>query len=418
MPVTAVVSSNQKIDSHIKLQPLITTVLSLSFLNLFLLSLIGTLLRSFPLISSFPLSYKNILHGHSHFAFGGWIMPVLFGLFLKYFPVAAQKIQYHHWRNIASFMFASAYGMLFSFPVQGYKAVSITFSTLSILASFYLAVMTWKSLKDEVQVTSNRFIKWGMVYCVLSSLGPFATAPLIVMGKAGSILYFDAIYFFLHFQYNGFFIFFVLGIFYRFLEKSNHQGHGKKVFQYFNISCIPTFALSLLWSQPPVWVNIIGGIGALLQLAALIYLIKDIRSISWKLNFRNSLMLICFLAFSIKLVLQVCSALPSVASMAFEQRNFVIAYLHLVLLGFVSLFVIAMVVKKGENLKRIKNGVLLFLVAFVSTETLLLLNAFSVHFHSYPQTLLILSCLFPLGIFLMYQQVSTQNKKLLLTNGT
>ena len=118
-----------------------------SFINLLIVALMGVLLRSFPFLSSFPSTYKNILHGHSHFAFGGWLMPVILGLLLKNFSQLHQKVAYHHWRNISIILLASAYGMLLSFPVQGYKAVSIFFSTLSLLGSFYMAVVIWKALK-------------------------------------------------------------------------------------------------------------------------------------------------------------------------------------------------------------------------------------------------------------------------------
>ena len=57
-----------------------------SLINLFIVALMGVVLRAFPFLSSFPLDYKNMLHGHSHFAFGGWVMPALFGLILKNFP--------------------------------------------------------------------------------------------------------------------------------------------------------------------------------------------------------------------------------------------------------------------------------------------------------------------------------------------
>ncbi|HET7896989.1 MAG TPA: hypothetical protein VFL47_04955, partial [Flavisolibacter sp.] len=100
-------------------------LLVISFCNLLLVSLLGVLLRSFPFLSSFPLTYQHLLHGHSHFAFGGWVMPVLLALVLKNFSELSEQITFQHWRNIAVLTLLSAYGMLASFPVQGYAAVSI-----------------------------------------------------------------------------------------------------------------------------------------------------------------------------------------------------------------------------------------------------------------------------------------------------
>src|SRR5688572_14151450 len=102
-----------------------------SFFNLFLVACLGVLLRAYPFLDHFPLTYKNLLHGHSHFAFGGWVMPILLALILKMFPEQVQRVTFNHWRNLAVLLLVSAYGMLASFPLQGYKAMSIFFSTLS-----------------------------------------------------------------------------------------------------------------------------------------------------------------------------------------------------------------------------------------------------------------------------------------------
>ena len=377
---------------------LYNTLIRFSFFNLLLVALIGLLMRSFPFLSSFPLEYKNILHGHSHFAFGGWIMSVLLALFLRSFPQIAEKVHYRHWRNIAVLMLASAYGMLLSFPVQGYKAVSIFFSTSSIAAGYYMAFVIWRAMKGMEVKTAHRFIKWGLIYFAISAVGPFATGPLIAMGKQGTPLYFDAIYFYLHFQYNGFFTFFILAFLYRLLEQKGRMPHGKKVFTLFNLACLPTYALSILWNQPSVLFNVIGGTGAFLQVVGFVYLVKDIKSVSWSRNWISHLLLFSFVAFAAKIVLQLFSALPAVASMAYHYRNFVIAYLHLVLLGFVSAFFFAQVFAFFKDVKAVKQGLFFFMFSFFSTELLLVANAFSLAVPYYTQLLLVFSLFFPLGL--------------------
>lgn len=380
------------------IQSLQAALVRLSFFNLLLVSLIGLLMRSFSFFNSFPLEYKNILHGHSHFAFGGWVMPILLALFLKSFSDLAEKVSFHHWRNIAVLMLASAYGMLLSFPVEGYKAVSISFSTLSIASGCYMAIVVWKALKGMELKTSHRFIQWALIYFVISAVGPFATGPLIATGKQGSPLYFDAIYFYLHFQYNGFFTFLVLAILYKMLERKGLAAHGKNVFLLFNLACAPTYALSILWNEPSFVFNIIGGVGAFLQLIGFAYLLKDVKATPWKKNWINYLLQFSLAAFAIKIVLQFFSAFPAIASLAYHQRNFVIAYLHLVMLGFISAFVFSQVFASVQNVKAVKQGLLLFLLSFVSTELLLVLNAFSFRVPYYTQLLALFTVFFPLGI--------------------
>lgn len=369
----------------------------LSFFNLLVVALLGLLLRSFPFLSSFPFSFQNLLHGHSHFAFGGWIMPVLLALVMKLFSPLRDEVAYVHWRNLSVLLLTAAYGMLLSFPQQGYAPVSIAFSTLSIVATVYFAILVFRASRRLGSTVALRFLKWGLVYACFSALGPFATGPLVALGKAGTPLYFNVIYFYLHFQYNGFFSFTVLALLYRLLEQQGGAGNGRRVFWLLNGACVPTYALSVLWSQPPVVVNVVGAVGACLQLAALVFLFSDIRKTQVMRTYP-------WLRFSmgalvIKFVLQGLSAVPAVALLAYHQRNFVIAYLHLVLLGFISVFAFSLLVK-SRALTRF--GVWTFLFSFVTTETLLVLQAVSGFFHFslpyYSQLLLGCSLFFPVGI--------------------
>lgn len=390
-------------------------LLLFSFFNLFLTACIGLLLRSFHFLDSFPLQYKNILHGHSHFAFGGWIMPVLLALLLKCMPELAKMVAYRHWRNIAVLMLVSAYGMLVAFPIQGYKAVSITFSTLSLISGFYLAAVVWKSSRKLPAAIHLKFLSAGLFYHVLSSAGPFATAPLIIMGKAGTPLYFDVIYFFLHFQYNGFFTFTVLAIIYKLLDqKKPHYKNARLVFLLFHLACIPAYFLSILWHKPSLVFNVVGGLAAAFQVVALFLFARDAIQINWKHRFIKFLFLLSLSALVLKIILQFFSAFPVVAAIGYQFRNFVIAYLHLVLIGFISLFSFAAAFETFvvQINKGLQLGVTLFLIAFFTTELLLVVSGIagmgSFRFPGFTQNLLIFSCLFPAGLLILFLNMKKQ----------
>lgn len=385
---------------------LVAFSIKFSFLNLLLVSLLGLALRSFPFLSHAPLDFKNLLHGHSHFAFGGWVMPILLALLLKTFPTLTRKVAYKHWRNITVLLFISAYGMLFSFPVQGYKAVSITFSTLSIAAGYYLIVVLWKALRTEPSRTSTRLLQAGLFYLGLSAIGPFATGPLIAMGYQGTPLYFDAIYFYLHFQYNGWFTFAVLAMLYKQLEQTGSATNGSAVFCLFNLACIPAYALSLLWNQPSLVFNLVGGAAALLQAIGTFYLLRDLPVREWKRTWTGHLFLIAISALVLKVSLQVASAFPQVAMLGYLYRNFIIAYLHLALLGFISVYAFASVCAHYHAATSVfKTGFTIFFFAFLTTELLLVANACSILFAftnpHYATWLLFFSCFFPAGILVM-----------------
>lgn len=392
-------TNREKINNQVP--DLQRTIYRFSLFNFFLITLIGLFLRSVPITGLTVPYYRNILHSHSHFAFGGWVMPALLVLIMKYFPELRANISYRHWRNIAALLLLSSYGMLLSFPFQGYAPVSISFSTLSVLASFYLAVIIWRVKDINRNTTAMRFLLAGLVYLVLSAAGPFATAPLIAMGKAGTPLYANVIYFYLHFQYNGWFCFALLGVLYQIIGDDRTR-HGKRVFVLLNSACAPAYFLSTLWSHPPFFFYIVGGIGALLQLVALFFLLSGIsdsktnRKLHWMIR-------LALFSFAIKIILQLAGTFPAIANMAFVHRNFIIAYLHLVLLGFVSFFVLGAMHKNNLPNTILKKAQSWFVAAWVITELLLALQAYGETagfiIPAFNKWLLAASCIFPPAAF-------------------
>jgi hypothetical protein len=376
-----------------------------------ILSIVGVVLRLYPLVSLTFFDYKNVLHAHSHFAFGGWVMPILLAVVLQYFPEISERIPYRHVRNISVSILVSAYGMLLSFPFRGYAPVSIGFSTLSIFAGFYMTRELWKATAG-LKTTSVLFLKTGLFFLVLSAIGPFSTAPLIAMGKAGTPLYYNAIYFYLHFQYNGWFTFALLAVLYKMIEKIGEPVNGKLVYRLFTIGCIPSYFLSILWSHPHLVFYYISMAGALMQLIALVLLIKDLNALKWRRNLPDFLFKTAILFFIVKNVLQAFSALPSIADLAYLHRNYIIAYLHMVLVGFISFGALALVLKRSANSIRptVRAGVTLFGLAFVVTETLLVLNAAGIIVTigglSYLQLMFVVSSLFPIAIFLIMIRIA------------
>lgn len=405
-----------KTDAIAKLQHLL---LQSSFFNLFVVAILGAMLRAYPLTDAVPFSYKNLLHGHSHFAFGGWVMPVLLALIMKLFPELTRKVDFRHWRNIALLLLGSAYGMLLSFPVQGYGAVSIIFSTLSVIGGYYLVAILWKALKGMPSKTSYLFLKWGLFFLAISAIGPFATGPLIAMGETGTPVYYNAIYFYLHFQYNGWFLFAVLALLYKQLEVRDQAINGKRVLKLFAWACIPAFALSLLWNKPDSLYYWIGGAAAVMQLAALYYLWRDARHFKASHKWLQPLLVFALVAFAGKMILQFLSAFPYFADMAYANRNFVIAYLHLVLLGVVSIFAMATAFQHFyiRHSLNIKTGLVFFFVAFITTELLLVAFAagnmlhFSIPY--YTEQLLFFSLGLPVGFFLIFYDLSQQLRVLM-----
>src|SRR6187402_1722923 len=114
----------------------ITRWLKLSFFNLTLIALIGVIMR-YKIGFSFPFfDQKYLLHGHSHFAFAGWITHTLMVLLITDISGKSKNFNYRKYQILLCANLITAYGMLIAFPVQGYGFWSISFSTLSIFVSY------------------------------------------------------------------------------------------------------------------------------------------------------------------------------------------------------------------------------------------------------------------------------------------
>jgi hypothetical protein len=395
-------------DPH--LQSLKHLLLKFSLFNLALVAVLGVVLRSYPFFT-FPFNYGFLLHGHSHFAFGGWVMPVLLWMILQYFPSISEKVAFRHWRNISLMLLLSAYGMLLSFPFRGYAPVSIFFSTISVLAGIYLSVVIWTATKNNRYSIPVRFLRAGLFYLCLSSIGPFATGPIVAMGWAGSPIYFNAIYFYLHFQYNGWFSFAILAVLTKLMEEKRPLVWGKIMFDLFNLACIPSFLLSTLWNHPGIVFNVVGGVAAFMAVIAVFLLFINFHKQHESNRLVKHLMSLAITALGLKVILQLLSALPAVADLAFHNRNFIIAYLHLVLLGFITLFSFAFIFKTHAEIAftKVRGAVVVFLFSFVTTELLLVLQPclsyLQIQIPNYAAILLSCSIFFPIAVAILFMSI-------------
>jgi hypothetical protein len=191
--------------------------------------------------------------------------------------------------------------------------------------------------------------------------------------------YLMAVYYFLHFQYNGWFFFACMGLFISLLFKFHPSLKvNDSIFWLFALSCIPTYFLSVLWLKMPVWLYTLVIISAFAQLFAWGNFTNIIRK---NLNiFRENLsplarflLLYVSMALSIKLILQLGSTIPFVSDLAFGFRPIVIAYLHLVLLAIISVFILAFLYSKG-HIKSIKISAIslfVFITAVFLNELML-----------------------------------------------
>ena len=393
-----------------------------ALLNLVVVALLGLLLR-WMFVGSVPgINYKFLLHAHSHVALLGWLYSAVFvALLVTFLPAGLHHKKTYTWQFWLSQ--GAVLGMLFTFPVQGYAAASITFSTAHILLSYWFIYQFLKDAKTaKLSLGKHRlsflFVKAALFFLALSSLGPWVMGPIMALGHSGGELYFNAIYFYLHFQYNGWFTFAVLGLLFWLLEHYNirfRATYGRLFFRFMFWACIPAYLLSVLWIKPDAIVYFMGGAAALVQVLALGTLLAMLWPVRRQLytlfgNWSRVILLLAMLAFILKTLMQFATAFPYMADLAYRLRFFIIGYLHLVLIGFVSFFILAFFVQKGWlSLKQSISrwGLAMFILGFILTEMLLFLqgtmfwtgNGALPYFNEW---LFGLSILLPLGILLFF----------------
>lgn len=354
--------------------------LKISLLNLCIVAALGVLMR-YKIGFEFPyLDQKHLQHSHSHFAFAGWLSHTLMALMVYFLKTKITDFKGNKYKSIIIANLICSYGMLVSFIIEGYGLVSIILSTASILVSYTFAYRFMKDLKLlDADCIAKSWLKAALFFNVISSLGTFYLAYMMASKNVVLDLYHSSIYFYLHFQYNGWFFFACMGLAFGFLNlrKSEHSFYGTS-YKLFAVACIPAYFLSTLWLDLPIWLYAITVIAAVIQVFAwfklLMILVKTKRD--FLKNFSPSLryiLLFASFALSIKLLLQLGSTVPLLSELAFGFRPIVIAYLHLVLLAIISLFILFYIYANHliDINKNIKYGIFLFSIGVLLNEIVL-----------------------------------------------
>lgn len=346
----------------------------------FLLSaLLGVLMRFIYLREVPFLDYKHILHAHSHLAMLGWGFTALGGALV--FSLIAKVADAGIYRRVLAGNLIAGAGMFFAFLYQGYGAISIAFSTLHVFVAYYFAWHFLKDLKEVPYSQAAKFAKWAVYWMLLSTSGLWAIAPVsMLLGKLHP-LYFAAIQFFLHFQFNGWFTYGLLALLFRHSENNGHVVQLPRLaFAALQLSLVLTYALSITWTTPEHILFYLNSIGVLLQLLAFSLLWGGF-SRSAKFSFEGGsiiswLFRLGITSLALKVIVQAAVAIPFIAKVSYVIRNFVIGFIHLTMLGAFSLTLIALLLhRRSLPTTRIAvKGYWLLMLGFALTESLLFLQ--------------------------------------------
>lgn len=342
----------------------------------FLVSILGLLMRYVVFAASPFLPFNHILHAHSHTALLGFGFLFLLGAFL--FVVIEGRFNVRYFARLAGAYFIATLGMGISFLYQSYGAISITFSTIVMILAYVMVFAFLKTYRKHASDRQNPLIRWSLYWFIISSLGIWVLGPTAAILSKSHHLYFLSIQFFLHFQFNGFFTFAALGlILFAFGDYDTAGTASKSGLLLLNISLLLTYFLSVTFVHKDGLFFAFNSAGVALQFVAYILLlkptIKSIRSpfsgpvwVKWIL-YAGIIFIIT------KVLVQGIVMIPSMAVLSYSIREFIIGYIHLILLG-ATTFTVAGILLKYNVIPRSKwtaIGWVGTLITFVITEIII-----------------------------------------------
>lgn len=314
-------------------------------------ALVGLVLRYFYTGSiSMSFNFKNVLHAHSHVMLLGFLFNAMLVLIWSNFTKTLDRISYRYYLAMQVCMFA----MLVAFIFQGYAFYSILFSTLHLWISYILLVRLWKRLKGNKEIIL--LVKVGIIFHFLSSLGPYALGPLMVLELKSSPWYQQSIFFYLHFQFFGVYFIWMLAL----LAKRVKLVINQKEVIGISASLILLYAHSLDYNFDHWLILFLGGLGSALLFGLLVKY-----RVSFSTNskgIRNIYFFILTIA-----IINIAGSFPQIAELVIHNRFILLAWLHFLFLGLYVPFIWVFVNKTISI-----NLWIVYLFSFISTELLLI----------------------------------------------
>jgi hypothetical protein len=165
---------------------------------------LGVVLRVFIVAPFEGLVFANALHAHSHTLYFGWCALGILALIFQRLGAGGPRVHALLWAIAA--ISASTF---VSFLQGGYSPLSIALSSLSLVVWASSAVIFWKSARGKRGLDVS-FFRAAVAYLVIASMGAIARVVLIAF-HASTLQKSLAIFAFLH-NFAWFFVFAIIGL--------------------------------------------------------------------------------------------------------------------------------------------------------------------------------------------------------------
>jgi hypothetical protein len=349
----------------------------IALFNLLLAATMGALLRALYIWEIPFVRFRPFLHAHSHVALLGWLF-IGVALCLLHDGGNGALTKRMSWLLIG--LQCTVMAMLVSFPIQGYGVGSIAASSAHLLLAYPLLFMTWRASRGWPAEGSGRLARWALAFFVISTLGTWALPLIIATGNQGQEVYYWAVQFFLHFQFNGWFWFAAMAIGARWAERNGFDLRiDRFTIALWVLSAIFTYALAIAWSEPHPAVFATVSVAVALQVWAAIRTLRLLQRLRDQAYARFTpwarvLIGIALVSMALKVLVQAAVAIPSVAVMSLTVRHLVMGFIHMNTLGTMTTLLLAYAITYGwcvPSSRVARGGIVLLSAGIISTELLL-----------------------------------------------
>lgn len=292
----------------------------------------------------FGLQFGNVRHAHSHLMYFGWATVALMALIVARLPVFTQRSPGRRWRWMIGATLAFALLAYFPFLFFGYEVVELNGArlppgvigaSLNILMWYVFAWLYFTETRGVARNAALRFWDWAIIFLILSSFGAWGRALLVALHVTDPFMTAATVDLFLDLFSDGWFALAVLGL--ALAEFPQADDAQLRRGQRFILIGLPvTFLLGVQVELVPSALRLVAGAGGILVGGGLLLVIRSLwrampRARAWKIP-------LVFLA--LKALAELGLSVPPLALWG-ESAGLRILYLHILLLGFVSLGLVA-----------------------------------------------------------------------------
>ena len=302
----------------------------------------------FGILYGYPagLQFVNVRHAHSHLMYFGWVTPALMGLFAASLPrVTGRQISPRiRWVMGATIVVALlAYG---AFILYGYQLaefgdrrlpLSVMAATLNMLAWYAFGILYYKTTRGAARSRPLRLWDAAIIFLVLASLGAWGVAVVSRLGIEDPFWSVAMTHVFLDLFSEGWMVLAVLGLAHASLPPGSlspaQEARSRWGENLIVIGLPLVFLLAMPVGLVPSGVRSLASLAGALVIAGLListWALWLAVPPAWK-GWRVPLALL-----GLKALVGLGTILPATAQWG-QQNGLRILYLHLLLLGFVTL---------------------------------------------------------------------------------